>query len=87
MFLCKRHLPVLVKHSPLQGIHQVLRYTGKARVFDRELSSAEEIESYWETAATPIWEVRLKRAIQCRSVKSNCRAKNERNVKVQSTVA
>lgn len=62
LLLCKRHpcLPVRVfGFFPLQGIHQVLRFAGKAWVFERELASQQEIESYWETAA-PIWKARMR---------------------------
>ena len=40
-----------------QGINEVLRYAGKAWVFERDLASAEDISGYWENAA-PIWRVR-----------------------------
>eukprot|EP00903_Cladosiphon_okamuranus_P006027 g5945.t1 len=38
------------------GINEVLRYAGKAWVFERELASAEEISGYWENAS-PIWQL------------------------------
>lgn len=49
-------LPSSVWQHTTQGIRDVLRYAGKAWVFERGLASTEEIRDYWEDGV-PIWNV------------------------------